>query len=94
MNIYIYTCISNLNMFKCNIMCNLHGRYISIGMYMPMVGLVGGGFLLTALGLWFKLLLPDDEQIKVSGLVVDSFQHEIARPFGKHGCQDFSKLTP
>ena len=56
-------------MFKCNIMCNLHGRYISIGMYMPMVGLVGGGFLLTALGLWFKLLLPDDEQIKVSGLV-------------------------
>jgi len=32
------------------------GRYISIGMYMPMFGLLAGGFLLTAVGTWFKLI--------------------------------------
>jgi len=33
-------------------------RYISIGLYMPMFGLLAGGFCLTAVGLWFSLVQP------------------------------------
>ena len=36
-------------------------RYISIGLYMPMFGLLAAGFLLTTLGLWFKLLAEQND---------------------------------
>ena len=35
-------------------------RYISIGLYMPMFGLLAGGFVFTAVGIWFKLI-PDED---------------------------------
>ena len=31
-------------------------RYVSIGLYMPVLGLLAGGFLLTAVGGWMHLL--------------------------------------
>lgn len=37
-------------------------RYVSIGMYMPMFGLLAGGSVLTALGLWFLLLNPSNKE--------------------------------
>ena len=36
-------------------------RYISIGLYMPMFGLLAAGFLFTTLGLWFKLLAEQND---------------------------------
>jgi len=35
------------------------GRYVSIGLYMPMFGMLAGGFLLSALGLWYGQLSQD-----------------------------------
>ena len=37
-------------------------RYISIGLYMPMYGLLAGGFVFTAVGLWFRLISTEDEK--------------------------------
>eukprot|EP00092_Neocalanus_flemingeri_P071307 GFUD01087632.1.p1 GENE.GFUD01087632.1~~GFUD01087632.1.p1 ORF type:complete len:650 (-),score=226.04 GFUD01087632.1:40-1989(-) len=35
-------------------------RYVSIGLYMPMFGLLAGGFVFTAVGIWFKLISAED----------------------------------
>jgi len=55
-------------------------RYISIGMYMPMFGLLAIGFLISALGIWFNLLakLNDKKgveitEVPVPHIVPDSF---------------------
>ncbi len=41
-------------------------RYISIGLYMPMFGLLAAGFLFTTLGLWFKLLAEqNDNKVRI-----------------------------
>jgi len=37
-------------------------RYISIGLYMPMYGLLAGGFVFTAVGIWFRLISSDDDK--------------------------------
>jgi len=37
-------------------------RYISIGLYMPMYGLLAGGFVFTAVGLWFRLISSEDDK--------------------------------
>jgi len=37
-------------------------RYISIGLYMPMYGLLAGGFVFTAVGLWFRMISSEDEK--------------------------------
>jgi len=37
-------------------------RYVSIGLYMPMFGLLAGGFAFTAVGLWFQLISDDDKE--------------------------------
>jgi len=37
-------------------------RYISIGLYMPMYGLLAGGFVFTAVGLWFRLISSEDNK--------------------------------
>jgi len=43
-------------------------RYISIGMYMPMLGLLAIGFLISALGIWFTLLakLNDKKGVEIT----------------------------
>lgn len=35
-------------------------RYVSIGLYMPVLGLLAGGFILTAVGGWMHLISQDD----------------------------------
>eukprot|EP00088_Acartia_fossae_P023362 TRINITY_DN2439_c0_g1_i6.p1 TRINITY_DN2439_c0_g1~~TRINITY_DN2439_c0_g1_i6.p1 ORF type:complete len:660 (-),score=121.18 TRINITY_DN2439_c0_g1_i6:861-2840(-) len=47
-------------------------RYISIGMYMPMFGLLAIGFLITALGIWFNLLakLNDKKDVEITEVPV------------------------
>jgi len=37
-------------------------RYISIGLYMPMFGLLAGGFVFTAVGIWFRLISSEDDK--------------------------------
>jgi len=37
-------------------------RYISIGLYMPMYGLLAGGFVFTAVGIWFRLISSEDDK--------------------------------
>jgi len=37
-------------------------RYVSIGLYMPMYGLLAGGFVFTAVGIWFRLISTEEDQ--------------------------------
>jgi len=76
-------------------------RYISIGMYMPMIGLLGGGFVITALGLWFKLLLPhndvqgaDVSEVPVPWLVPQNFTRVLPIFFIAHALGLFAYAVP
>ena len=53
------------------ILINTDARYVSIGLYMPMFGLLAGGFVFTTLGLWFKLLAKENDIMWGGGMPDD-----------------------
>lgn len=53
-------------------------RYVSIGLYMPMFGLLAGGFLISALGLWFgQLVQPNSSNHRIPSVIPSSLSSTL-----------------
>jgi len=77
-------------------------RYVSIGLYMPMFGLLAGGFVFTTLGLWFKLLAKENDakkdadmsEVPIPCLVPPSFSRVLPVFFIVHALGFLAYILP